>query len=60
MDVSVKPEDSTIDTRKVSDEQQQTKRLALSELNEFHVPIIIEQGMHERSSKLFMNTVELY
>jgi hypothetical protein len=44
MDVSVKPEDSTIDTRKVSDEQQQTKRLALSELNEFHVPIIMEQG----------------
>jgi hypothetical protein len=37
MDVSVKPEDSRIDTRKVSDEQQQTKRLALSELNEFQL-----------------------
>ena len=49
-DVS-KPEDSTIDTRKVSD-QQQTKRLALSELNVFHVPIIIQQQMHERSSQV--------
>ena len=41
MDVS-KPEDSTLDTDKVSD-QQQTKRLALSELNVFCVPSIIQQ-----------------
>ncbi|WPT14337.1 E3 ubiquitin ligase PQT3-like [Picochlorum sp. SENEW3] len=40
MDVSVKPEDSTIDTRKVSDEQQQTKSdEKMTDVDKKHSPI---------------------